>query len=112
MLDFLIWFLTVDACPQCAKVQAMLPFVPLISAVVGVGSTVYAASQQRKAAKQTQQIVQAAPTPQTLEAPPVMPTADDAAVQAARRRSLAEQVRRRGRASTILTSEEPLGGGY
>ena len=47
-----------------------------------------------------------------ITSPPVMPTPDDAAVKAAKRRSIAEQIRRRGRASTILESNqtETLGG--
>jgi len=41
---------------------------------------------------------------------PTMPTPDDAAMKAARKRSIANQRRRMGRASTILTGDEPLGG--
>ena len=44
------------------------------------------------------------------EPKPVMPTPDDAAVKAARKRSISSQKRRMGRASTILTGDEPLGG--
>lgn len=55
-----------------------------------------------------------------LEAPPTVaaepkptmptPTPDDAAVKAARKRSISSQKKRMGRASTILTGDEPLGG--
>lgn len=46
----------------------------------------------------------AAPAPE-----PVMPIADDQSVLLARKRSIAEQRKRGGRASTILTDNEPLG---
>lgn len=42
--------------------------------------------------------------------PPVMPTPDDEMMQLAKRRSLTEMMRRRGRASTILTDADALGG--
>ena len=45
-----------------------------------------------------------------VAAPKTMPTADDAAVQAARRRQVAEMQARGGRASTILSDGDKLGG--
>ncbi len=42
--------------------------------------------------------------------PAVMPTADDAAVQAAKRRQIAEMQARGGRASTVLSDDNKLGG--
>jgi hypothetical protein len=46
----------------------------------------------------------------TLESPTVMPTSDDEAVKAARRRQIAEVQARSGRASTILSQTDQLGG--
>lgn len=48
-------------------------------------------------------------TPQ-VTAPTVMPDADDEAIQKARRRQIAEIQARSGRASTILTGGDQLGG--
>lgn len=48
------------------------------------------------------------PNPDTPE--PLMPTPNDATVKAAKRKSMAEQRRRRGRASTLLSNEDGLGG--
>jgi hypothetical protein len=45
-----------------------------------------------------------------LKAPTVMPLADDQAAQAARRRQIAEMQARGGRASTILSGDDKLGG--
>lgn len=45
-----------------------------------------------------------------LPAPTVMPGADDEAVKAARRRQIAEIQARSGRASTILSQSDTLGG--
>jgi len=49
-------------------------------------------------------------TTPTLESPTVMPTPDDEAVKAARRRQIAEVQARSGRASTILSQTDQLGG--
>lgn len=43
-------------------------------------------------------------------APAVMPTADDASIQAAKRKRVAEMQSRQGRASTILSDADLLGG--
>lgn len=51
----------------------------------------------------------AAPLPK-VEPTPEMPTPDDAAVKAEKRKSIAKQRARRGRASTIFSEDEPLGG--
>lgn len=92
-------------------------FIPAFSAIAGAGATIYSAYQGKKAAKKQgealQQVAQPyVPTTPTGEpAPePVMPLPDDEKVMAAKRRSLAEQMKRRGRASTILTAEDTLGG--
>ena len=45
-----------------------------------------------------------------VSAAKAMPTPDDSLARKARRRSLAEQMQRRGRASTILTADDTLGG--
>lgn len=53
--------------------------------------------------------VEAADTSLLLK-PKTMPTPDDEAMRLARRRSIASQMQRRGRASTILTADDVLGG--
>lgn len=50
-----------------------------------------------------------APDAELLQ-PKVMPTPDGEAARLAKRRSLAAQMQRRGRASTILTADDVLGG--
>lgn len=47
---------------------------------------------------------------QEVESPAVMPDSDDEAVKAARRRQIAEVQARSGRASTILSQTDQLGG--
>lgn len=49
-------------------------------------------------------------TAAAAEPKPVMPTPDDEAMKASRKRSISAQKKRMGRASTILTGDEPLGG--
>lgn len=51
-----------------------------------------------------------APDAPTVTRPKSMPTPDDEEVRRARRRSLTDQLQRRGRASTILTNDDALGG--
>jgi hypothetical protein len=51
----------------------------------------------------------AAPAP-SIAKPAVMPTTDDEAVKAARRRQAAELASRSGRASTILSQDDKVGG--
>jgi hypothetical protein len=50
------------------------------------------------------------PKAPAIQPPAVMPTADSEAVQAARRRQAAELQSRSGRASTILSTDDKLGG--
>ncbi len=50
------------------------------------------------------------PQTPTFAPPAVMPMADDAAVQAARRRQAAALQQRSGRMSTILSTDDKLGG--
>lgn len=50
------------------------------------------------------------PKAPTLAPPAVMPTPDDDSVRAAKRRRIAEMQARGGRASTILSADEKLGG--
>lgn len=92
-------------------------YVPAVTAIAGAGATIYSAVQSRKIAKKQMEAMQQASQPYVPMTPtgepepePVMPLPDDDQVMAAKRRSLAEQQRRRGRASTILTSEDALGG--
>lgn len=48
--------------------------------------------------------------PDAVKTPAVMPTPDDDAVKAARRRQAAEVAQRSGRASTVLSQDDKLGG--
>ena len=90
----------------------------IIGAVVGGGGVAYSTDQQRKAAHEAmdaQRAAAAALSVPELQAQPV-PTMPSPGLQsdtarAARRASIAEQMRRRGRASTILTGTDVLGGG-
>jgi len=50
------------------------------------------------------------PKPKAIPEPTVMPLPDDEAVRKARLKSLREQQKRGGRASTILSTEDKLGG--
>lgn len=50
------------------------------------------------------------PKTPTVQKPAVMPTADDEAVKAAKRRQIAEMQYRGGRASTVLSEGDKLGG--
>lgn len=50
------------------------------------------------------------PSPPPIEKPPVMPLPDDEAAKKAKRRSIVEQQARSGRAATIFTNDDPLGG--
>jgi hypothetical protein len=57
----------------------------------------------------TGKIQSSVPVPE-VKAPKIMPMADDDAAMAARRRQIAEMQARSGRASTILSQDDKLGG--
>lgn len=86
----------------------VVPFIPVIAAVIGAGSAMYSANKNAKAAAANQ----AAMASNSASGPTVMPVADGAAVQAAKKKSILDQISSRGRASTLLSdpSSDKLGG--
>lgn len=65
-----------------------------VASVIGAGAAISAANKK----------------PPKIPEPTVMPTTDDPAALAARRKQAAAQMTQTGRASTILSQDERLGG--
>lgn len=75
--------------------------IPAVGAIASAASTIGAFMMSQKGA----------PAMPAAEEPVAMPTPDDEAQKRARRRSVARSLANRGRASTMLTGEDTLGGG-
>ena len=89
----------VMADPISAAVAAVSSFLGTSGTAAAMGAVGSAVGKKLFSSK--------APTP---SAPKAMPAQDDAAMEAAKRRQIAEFQTRGGRASTILSQDEKLGG--
>ena len=87
----------------------MAGFAGVAVPVIKYAAMAYSAYSGYKSAKESKEAAEAVAKASTTE-PTVMPVADDAAYEASVKRSIIEQQKRGGRASTILTTEDKLGG--
>ncbi len=85
--------------------------IPILASVAGAAATTVINKAMTK--KETPAEVITPPTPEPIAESKPMPVADSATALAARKKSMVAQAQRQGRASTILSEQEPsdkLGG--